>query len=168
MEPTEVVKKAETPINGYLATFKFYDSKKRRLSIFGREDPISGKLAITVLTLSETPEVVEKTMLQKNAKGKPKKAVQEVTFKYDVFSRKDGRKTYEEKCIGANCENCPGQTVLVDIIDERPRYTFLHWCNNRFYRPQKETITLEKIKYVRGNKYVFPEKKKKVQETTGE
>ncbi len=151
----QVRRVAERPVDGYLTTFKYYDSKKRRLSIFGRV--IEGKLEITVLTLSQTPEVRKKYF-----KGTNQVRAQELVF--DIFSKKAGRKKYERECIHG--KKCPGRVLTVDIIDDRPRYTFLKWCSENFYRPQK--VMVESVKFVRGTKFVHPEKKKANEDTSKE
>lgn len=146
----EVVRRGESPINGYLATFKFYDSKNRRLSIFGRL--VDDQLEITVLTISKTPE-----MRVKYFKGTKDIQKQEIVF--DTFSKKAGRKKYERECIHGN--KCPGKVFKVDIFEDRPRYTFLKWCNEHFYREVKEEVVVTKTRYVKGTKFVHPEKEKK-------
>jgi len=154
-------RKPETPIKDYLATFKFYDNKHRRLSIFGKVHPVSKRLVITVLTLSQTPEI-------KKTFRKGGNEVKKVEIIYDVFSRKEGRSKYEKECGTPDCDTCPGKVFTIDVIDERPRFTFLQWCNQHYYRPQKISKTVEEIKYVRGTDYVFPEKKKKEEATVSE
>lgn len=158
-------KKAEAPIQDYLVNFQMYDNKDRRLSIFGRVMELPGHsgdegdeepkqlLQITVLTLSTTPEI--KKTFRKGGVG-----IRKVEVIYDVFSRKEGRQKYEEKCIKGNGQ-CPGKVFVVDIVDERPRFTFLQWCNQHYFRPQKISKTVEITKFVRGTDYVFPERKKK-------
>ena len=152
-----IVRKTEAPIKDYLATFKFFDSKHRRLSIFAKVDPISKKLVITVLTISKTPEIIEHRILSR--KGDVLNSA--VEFIFDTFSKKQGRKIYEKECMGADCTECPGQYFAIDVVDDRPRFTFLQWCNNRYDREVKEEKVIIKKKYVRGTAYVHPEKKKK-------
>lgn len=158
MEPNAVRRQQEAPIDGYLATFKFYDSKNRRLSIFSRI--VNGELEITVLTLSNTPEVKKKEQqiqsIRKDGNGRRKSVKLDVVYTeeyvYDTFSKKEGRQKYENSCISGGDE-CPGRKVTIPIIDNRPRYTFLKWCSDHFYRQWKEKVTVTKVKYVRGTKY---------------
>lgn len=162
--------KPEGPVQGYIAAFRFYDSKRRRLSIFARTVDVSvgnthftngapaelkKMLEITVLTLSDTPTVREHYV----TRGK-KKVLSSVELLRDTFSKKAGRKKYEEECISEpEVEKRPGRTEVIDIIEDRPRMTFLQWCNDRFYRVVEEEKTIKVARFVRGKNYVNPKKK---------
>jgi len=157
--------KPEAPIKDYLATFKFYDSKHRRLSIFGRVVPTDGgvngglkdMLEITVLTVSKEAE-----QRRKSADGE-----MSIEFVFDVFSKRAGRAKYESILNGTfnigkrgkKYKKEPGQKFLVDIIDERPRLTFIKWANKRYYRLMKEVVTITRVKFIHGDDYVHPKKK---------
>lgn len=153
--------KPEAPLKEPLAAFKFYDSKHRRLSIFGRLIEDDSKLEIIVLTVSKTPE--------RRRKSTPSELT--VEFVFDVFSKKAGREKYQSILDGSfnkgkrgkKYKKSPGQRFVVDVIDGRPRYTFLKWANTRYYRVQKmKQVIVMKPVFVRGEKYIHVPKKEAV------
>ena len=159
--------KPEGPVKEPLATFKFYDSKGRRLSIFARVVDVeeSKKLEITVLTTSRTLDRQDESTQTKRA----------ITFTLDVFSKKEGRAKYQEILDGtwkknkkSKKEKEPGHKFVIDIIDDRPRFTFLSWCNTRYYRPVEEEKLVKVTKLVRGKNYVHKKKVEKKSEGTSE
>lgn len=144
----------------YVCTFKYYDSKHRRLTICALKE--GNNLKITVLTLSDTPEVTVKTVRNN------KKRIYHEEHNYDVFSKKGGRLKYEKDCLGTNFkEGCPGHTYDLPLNEEDGLHaTFFKWCNERYYRQDRKKVTVEKISYVKGSKWVNPKLVKKEEETT--
>lgn len=150
--------KEEVPMKDgeYIATFKFYDSKHRRLSLFGRM--LEGnKMEITVLTVSNRPEKIKKS----------EPGAVTVSFVFDLFSKKEGREKYESILNGTynkgkrgkKAQKLPGQRFTIDVTDGRPRRAFLIWAKSRFYRIQEmKAVTVLKPVFVRGDKYVHPKK----------
>lgn len=98
-------------------TYKYYDQKGRRLSIFGRN--LDNKLVIDIITCS----------------------------KKDEFSKKKGRELFNEyiELLSKNVDNplpCYPIQILVEIENEKPGYSFIKFCNNNFY---KKTTILRRL-----------------------
>lgn len=89
---------------GYWVTYKFYDDRGRRLSIFC-EQCNKEELKITVITCSEN----------------------------DEFKRKTGRSLYLSGQVEPHMCKCHPQVFRIPIGD-KPHQRFIEWCNNMYLR----------------------------------
>lgn len=102
-------------------TYKFYDDKKRRLSIFGEYFPANGVIEIAVFTCSNK----------------------------DHFSKKTAREAFELLCHSVTeCHNGHFHPMLsiIDVVDNKPGKTFINWCDEHFY---KKSLFVHRIPVVR-------------------
>lgn len=97
----------------YYSTFKFYDDRERRLSIFG--EVAGDTLLITVITCSNK----------------------------DIFSKKVGRALYENFTAGADNKEVHPQTFVTEIKDSKPKQSFLQWCKENYYRHRYAMMAVE-------------------------
>lgn len=90
----------------YYSTYKFYDERGRRLSIFATVMN-EAQISVTIVTC---------------AKG-------------DKFSRKVGKALYEQWLEGTlrKSSDCHPQIRLIAIKDGKPKKTFLSWCRETYY-----------------------------------
>lgn len=102
--------------NAYYSNLRLYNEKGKRVAVFGRL--ISGV------------ETVD---------GNPKLQMFELTCsKKDAFSKKFAHKTYEvflkKGLEGVINQGFHPEVYLEDVADiTRPKWSFLRYCNNRFY-----------------------------------
>ncbi len=90
-------------------TYKFYDEKGRRLSIFAEElkELEENEMEITVITCS----------------------------KHDQFSRAEAKHLYAGYNWGK--PYCNPQTFIVPIKDNKPKWTFINWCRENYYHKEE-------------------------------
>lgn len=134
--------------NEYLCTFRYYDSKGRRLTICARQE--GEMLKVVVLTLSDEPD--------------PQ------TNELDTFSRKRGRSIYEQHCLGKEGDDaCKGLRFDVPVVDNDPRLSFFKWCMGRYYKLETKVVPIAyRMTYLvrpgktrlHSKKLVKPEKEK--------
>ena len=118
-----------------LKTYKFYDVKGRRLSIFGVENATGDKLIITYFPCS----------------------------KDEQFSKKDANEAYEtgiitrykKKTVGYDEKTKPIKTLVptqvivnktvleVPLVDNKPKFTFMEFCKDTFLSKGTGSATIE-------------------------
>lgn len=110
----------------YLVTYRFFDEKGRRLSIFSRWMKKRSVLIITVITCS----------------------------KKDQFSKQYARDLFEEwrNPIG---KPYPGEVhpiqLSLPIENNKPKYTFLKWCKENYFKKEKVIFAVESEMLMRGD-----------------
>lgn len=99
----------------YLSVFRYYNEKGERLSVFAKAvDPMT--LDVTILTCS----------------------------KKDTFSRKEGRRRFEEKDFKVS------EQVMVPIEEGKAKKSLIMYLRKNFYRPTMIDVQIELL--VRGDR----------------
>jgi hypothetical protein len=99
------------------ANFQKYDEKGRRVNLFAQQE--NGKLTISYFLCS----------------------------KQDQFSKARGWVMYLNYLNSLIGPNHPGHAavpkvtqVIIDVVDNKPKKTFLNWCNDNFYHLRDRTV----------------------------
>lgn len=109
-----LIKKLKIMKNSNYSAFVFYNKNKQRLSIFAFEE--GDKLKITVIPCS----------------------------KEDMFCKRIGRKLHAQIIEDLKLKNetdLTYETFEIPIEENKPKMTFLRWCNKNFYKLKNQTIT---------------------------
>lgn len=106
------------------ANFNKYDNKGRRLSIFGVEENENGVVRTYVFTCSKCDQFSKRKAWQ-------------------LFE--NYTKSLNEEYLDENDE-VPVVTVeKVDIVDNKPKKTFINWCNENFYQLKSTNVNYTRI-----------------------
>lgn len=121
----------------YYVTYKFYDERGRRLSIF----------ALPIYTIGELESEMPKD---------PNSLVITIIpcSKKDTFSKKVGTEEFEiyKSVIMQGFEGSSGVTELqIPIVDGKPKTTFLRWCEATYFKYQPTVFAVEAPALWRGD-----------------
>jgi hypothetical protein len=100
----------------YLSTYRFFDDRGRRLSIFARpatDDAGKEYLHAYVITCS----------------------------KKDTFSKSRAKGIFEGR--SKKIENTRGEEFRINIIDKKPKWSFINWCKDKYFKLEKATVTTQ-------------------------
>lgn len=99
----------ETENKKYYSNLKRYDATGKRVAIFGIHT--GDKLQVDIIRCSRK----------------------------DQFCKKFAKEEYERKQTEGKCKECHPETHIVDFKDpKRPKWSFLMWVNDNFYRLQSD------------------------------
>lgn len=114
----------------YYVTYRFYDTKGRRLAIFAVPDNIltsATKLRVLVIACS----------------------------KKDTFSKNRAKQLFEEfitlKGMGFDATIAHPTEIMIDVRDDKPKFTFLKWCEANYFKYIPTIFALEAPLLYRGN-----------------
>lgn len=119
----------------YYVSYKFYDGAGRRLSIF----------CIPGYRTMEENDMLPETVLYIYILPCSKK---------DTFSKLRAKmlflryRTYKNE--GLKCPDVHPIEIQVDVINEKPKWTFLHWCEKNYYKYQRTIMAVEAQMLWRG------------------
>ena len=132
----------------YWATFRFYDSKGRRLSIFARPSKEERSIIVTVLKLSKEPNM---------APGDPQYGP--YTGPSDRFEKVTAKALYEKENLSSIMGKKSGTDYSVSLQEgETIPKALVRWARETFYVPVAKQITV--FEYHKAKNQSKPEKKK--------
>lgn len=126
----------------YYVTYKFYDEKGRRLSIFATPVFVVGKLEKELPTAANYLQV---TIIPCSKK--------------DTFSKKTGIGVFEEFKSLQRDAFLTNENVIelhVPIADGKPKTSFLRWCEANYFKLRPTIYVIETPVLWRGNELIKP------------
>jgi len=133
----------------YWATFRFYDSKGRRLSIFARPSKVDYSIIVTVLKLSKEPNM---------APGDPQYGP--YTGPSDRFEKVTAKALYEKEHLSSSIMGKKSGTDYSVPLQEGETIpkALVRWARETFYVQVPKQITV--FEYHKAKNLPKPEKKK--------
>lgn len=118
-------------------TFRFYDEKGRRLSIFAV--PSSFHMPLPDDDSVELGKLVDGLTIYVFTCSKK-----------DTFSKKKARQLYEDYITTPETELSHPEIYIIPIQDNKPKWSFLIWCRENFFKLLPYTFAIQGNVLTRG------------------
>lgn len=122
----------------YYVTYRFFDERGRRLAIFGV--PVDKAITFGQQPLGETPTHIKVTVI--------------TCSKKDTFSKRIAKEMFDNTRHLDKFGNSPEAhplTLIIPMEENKPKWSFLNWCQNTYYKQYPLVFGVEAIALFRNN-----------------